>query len=297
MKFYKRFPGDITIKTGDLTLVEFGAYDRLLDHYYAKEQPIDPTRVYTVARCQSAADRRAVDRVLAEYWTLTDAGWVQERADEMIAEALPKIEAARENGKKGGRPVGSGKKPSGLIPETQGGTETGDSEKASQSQNKKEKVSKASPSHPPCRGERFDDFWLAWPKSERKEDKAKCLAFWQRHNLDAIADVILADVRTKRGTEKWSEGYIEAPYRYLNNRRWEDGTTPNEGKPGDAVANWWESGAGIRAKGIELGVGDWSETEQFGPYKARVFAKAGPGPWNAPPPAGMPGVVKTMEHA
>ena len=31
MKFYKRFPGDIDIKTGDLTLVEFGAYDRLLD--------------------------------------------------------------------------------------------------------------------------------------------------------------------------------------------------------------------------------------------------------------------------
>ena len=81
MKFYKRFPGDITIKTGDLTLTEFGAYDRLLDHYYAKEKPIEAKRAYTVARCQTAEDRRAVDRVLAEFWTLTDDGWVQARAD------------------------------------------------------------------------------------------------------------------------------------------------------------------------------------------------------------------------
>lgn len=131
MKFYKRFPGDITIKTGDLSLAEFGAYDRLLDHYYAKEQPIDPERVYTVARCQSASDRRAVDRVLAEYWKLTEAGWVQERADEMIAEALPRIEAAKANGAKGGRPKGSKKKPTGLP----GGTDPVLDQEASQSQN------------------------------------------------------------------------------------------------------------------------------------------------------------------
>lgn len=297
MKFYKRFPGDITIKTGDLTLVEFGAYDRLLDHYYAKEQPIDPTRIYIVTRCQTAADRGAVDRVLAEYWTLTDAGWVQERADEMIAEALPKIEAARENGKKGGRPVGAGKKPTGLIPGTQDVTQTPDSEKASQSQNKKEKVSKPSASHPPAggKGARFNDFWLAWPKNERKQDKARCLDHWKRHGLDDIAETVLADVRTKRGTTKWGEGFIEAPLVYLRGKRWEDGVTPDAEGGAEPVGNWWADGAGVRAKGIELGVGDWSQTEQFGPYRARVFKAAGPGPWNQP--AGLPGVLKTVEHA
>lgn len=302
MKFYKRFPGDITIKTGDLTLVEFGAYDRLLDHYYAKEQPIDPTRIYIVTRCQTAADRAAVDRVLAEYWTLTEAGWVQERADEMIAEALPKIEAARENGKKGGRPPGSGKKPkeepNGNPVGFQTETQQADSEKASQSQ-REEKVSKASPSHPPGGGKaaRFDDFWLAWPKNERKQDKAKCIAHWKLHALDAVADAILADVRTKRGTQKWSDGFIEAPLVYLRGKRWEDGVTPNEGEPGQAVAQWWENGAGISAKGTELGLGPWSETEQFPTYRARVFKAAGPGPWNAPPHAGLPGVLKTLEAA
>ncbi len=147
MKFYKRFPGDITIKTGDLSLTEFGAYDRLLDHYYAKETPIDPKKVYTVTRCQTAADRRAVDSVLLEYWTLTQLGWVQQRADEMIAEAQPKIAAARENGKKGGRPskdqqarLDAFKEPSGLFL----GTQEEPDEKTSQSQNQNGSEAKAS---------------------------------------------------------------------------------------------------------------------------------------------------------
>lgn len=227
MKFYKRFPGDITIKTGDLTLVEFGAYDRLLDHYYAKEQPIAHDRVYTVTRCQTPADRHAVDRVLAEYWTATDEGWIQERADEMIAEALPKIEAARTNGAKGGRPKkvisGTQRKPTGLFCGTQGVTETTVLEKASQSQNKKE-LSKPTASHPLLGG--FGDFWLAWPKNERKQDKAKCLDHWKRHSLDDIAEQIVADIRVKRGTAKWSEGFVEAPLVYLRGKRWEDGVEP-----------------------------------------------------------------------
>ncbi len=241
MKFYKRFPGDITIKTGDLSLVEFGAYDRLLDHYYAKEKPIAPDRVYTVARALCLADRQAVDRVLAEFWTLTPEGWVQERADEMIAEALPKIEAARENGKLGGRPKGSGKKPTGLISETHDVTETGVPEKASQSQNKKE-LSKPTASHPLAGG--FDEFWLAWPKNERKQDKAKCLDHWKRNNLGTIASKIAADVRVKRGTQKWTEGFIEAPLVYLRGKRWEDEVVPDEPRAPSNIHHFTPPGQG-----------------------------------------------------
>lgn len=128
MKFYKRYPGDIGIKTGDLTLAEFGAYDRLLDHFYSKELPIRADRVYSVCRTQTKADRDAVDRVLQEFFTLTDDGWVQQRAEQELAEALPRIEAARANGKKGGRP----KKPTGFSTETQGITQTGVLRKAHQ---------------------------------------------------------------------------------------------------------------------------------------------------------------------
>ncbi len=127
MKFYKRFPGDIQIKTGHLTPAEFGCYDRLLDHYYATESAIPDGRAYSICRAVTKADRGAVDRVLAEFFMSTGDGWVQQRAEEMIAEAQPRIEAAKQNGKKGGRPKS---KPTGFFDETHG-SESG---KASQSQ-------------------------------------------------------------------------------------------------------------------------------------------------------------------
>jgi uncharacterized protein YdaU (DUF1376 family) len=40
VNFYKRFIGDIQAKTGALSLAEFGAYDRLLDHYYSTEKAV-----------------------------------------------------------------------------------------------------------------------------------------------------------------------------------------------------------------------------------------------------------------
>ena len=74
---------------------------------------------------------------------------------------------------------------------------------------------------------RFDDFWNAWPKSERKQDRTKCLDKWTSAKLDTIADIILDDIGLKKLTEKWAGGYIEAPLVYLNNKRWEDGVTPD----------------------------------------------------------------------
>lgn len=73
---------------------------------------------------------------------------------------------------------------------------------------------------------RFEDFWTAWPKSERKQDKVKCAQKWRRSNLDQLADHILADIAVKRQTQKWQGGYVEAPLVYLNGKRWEDGVTP-----------------------------------------------------------------------
>lgn len=132
MNFYKRFIGDITAKTGGLTMAQFGAYDRLLDHYYSTEQPIPPDECYSICRAMTKADRIDVDKVLARFWLLTPEGWTQSKADEVIEKARPLIEAARENGKKGGRPPKpkTQQKPSGLSEETQ----QEPSAKASQSQ-------------------------------------------------------------------------------------------------------------------------------------------------------------------
>jgi len=80
---------------------------------------------------------------------------------------------------------------------------------------------------PPAGGSvRFEDFWSAWPANERKQDKAKCAKKWKSSFLDSSADAILADIAVKRQTQKWRDGYVEAPLVYLNGKRWEDGVTP-----------------------------------------------------------------------
>jgi hypothetical protein len=71
---------------------------------------------------------------------------------------------------------------------------------------------------------RFLEFWDAWPSNDRKQDKSKCSEKWTLKKLDEVADIILADIESKKTTEKWQKGFIEAPEVYLNNDRWEDGS-------------------------------------------------------------------------
>lgn len=142
-------------------------------------------------------------------------------------------------------------------------------------------ISKASPSHPPAEG-RFAEFWSAWPKNERKQDRKACLAKWKLKDLDPQCDALLTDLAIKRQTTKWQDGFIEAPLVYLNNDRWLDGVTPDDGKPGEAAKPWHDTRSGIVAKGIELGLGGWVEAEwvagkapDFVAYRTRVYRAAG----------------------
>ena len=97
------------------------------------------------------------------------------------------------------------------------------------------------PPLPPTGGAcRFEEFWNAWPKSERKQDKVKCATKWKRQQLDNLADSILADIGIKRHTEKWRDGFMEAPLVYLNGRRWEDGVEANGSQTG---SNDWTGSA------------------------------------------------------
>jgi hypothetical protein len=138
----------------------------------------------------------------------------------------------------------------------------------------------------------FAAFWQAYPKKKAKDDALK--AFQKRKPDQALLDAMLRAITAQRGTEDWQkEGgkFIPYPATWLNDGRWQDETVGDVETA--AVKNWWDSGAGVRRHGQELGLPDWSETEQFSTYRARVFAKAGPGPWNEKP-AGLPGVLKPI---
>lgn len=116
MNFWPRWINAIKKRTATLSLMQMGAYDRLLDHYYAEEKPLPGTRdeCYRIVSATSKAEQEAVRAVLDKYFVLRDGFYWNERADEEIAIGLKKIAAAQANGKTGGRPRGSTKKPSGL---------------------------------------------------------------------------------------------------------------------------------------------------------------------------------------
>lgn len=114
MNFYKRFMADYAKKTSRLTLAQHGAYTLLLDEMYTTESglPSEHAELYRICRAMNKAEQEAVMFVADRYFPIGSDGL---RSNERVAEELhlaaPALEAARLNGKKGGRPR---KKPSGL---------------------------------------------------------------------------------------------------------------------------------------------------------------------------------------
>lgn len=102
MNYYRRYVGDYLRDTPRLSMIEHGAYNLLLDYYYAEERPIplDRDEVYLMVRAMTPADRKAVDKVLSTYFTREEDGYHNARADHEIAVSR----TARTNGKGGGRP-------------------------------------------------------------------------------------------------------------------------------------------------------------------------------------------------
>lgn len=93
MNYYRHHLGDYDAATAHLSVIEDGAYSRLIRLYYRTEKPLpaDIMQVCRLVRAQSKAEREAVDAMLREFFDLRQDGWHQERCDE-------EIEAAREEG-------------------------------------------------------------------------------------------------------------------------------------------------------------------------------------------------------
>lgn len=142
MNYYPRFPAHYQTKTLHLTMEQDGAYTRLLDWYYANERPVPHVQRYAIARAMTPSERRSVDAVLEEFFERCSDDWRQARCDAEIEKARPKLDAARANGAKGGRPKkanpegaghGTQQKPTGFPPGFANGTQHEPGAKAPQS--------------------------------------------------------------------------------------------------------------------------------------------------------------------
>jgi uncharacterized protein YdaU (DUF1376 family) len=272
VNFYKRFIGDITAKTGGLSMSRMGAYDRLLDHFYSTELPIAPEEVYSICRAMNKSDREDVDAVLARFWKQTPEGYVQAKAEEVIAKARPLIEAARANGKKGGRPKKQNPEETQPVStenpeETQGEP----SAKAIQSQSQINSVANATGGKPPKDDLSPDAIIFGYGvpylvEAGCKEAHARSFIGRLRklHGDEAVIDKLRACLKVRPSQP------IE----------WLSAALPPEKAP--PKVEWFETQSGIEERGEALGIGRWDEgawksrgfrqADSFSAYKARVMA-------------------------
>ena len=106
MNYYKRHIGDYAAATRHLSILEHGVYMLAMDFYYTTEGPL-PIELKEVCRklgARSKEECAAVDSVLKDFFTLTDAGWTQARCDAEVGDYQRKVETNRVVGSKGGRP-------------------------------------------------------------------------------------------------------------------------------------------------------------------------------------------------
>jgi uncharacterized protein YdaU (DUF1376 family) len=121
LNYYERYCGDYARDTAHLSLAEHGAYTLLLDAYYSMERPFvaDCGPLFRICRAMNKAEQECVRRVVDEFFPVNGDGQRHNsRADRDIEKALKRINSARDNGWKGGRPrknpTGTQLEPSGL---------------------------------------------------------------------------------------------------------------------------------------------------------------------------------------
>ena len=119
MNYFELYPGDYLRDTTRLSLIEHGAYLRLLMAYYGEEQPLpaDPGELFVIVSAITKADRDAVCKVADRFFPVGDDGCRHNgRADEEIAKARRRIETARANGAKHGPKKNPPGNPAGYPP-------------------------------------------------------------------------------------------------------------------------------------------------------------------------------------
>ena len=99
MHYYTWNIGDYSSHASHLNVIEDCAYRRLLDRYYLSEEPI-ALDVSVACRLIGMREHQAeVEIVLKEFFTQTESGWVNKRAEQEIAHFKGKIDQASRAGK------------------------------------------------------------------------------------------------------------------------------------------------------------------------------------------------------
>lgn len=95
MNYYPFHIGDYIAHTAHLDPIEDCAYRRLLDAYYLNEGPLPADASDVARKIRMKANAADVERVLNEFFTLTDDGWLHARCNDEISKMKEKQSKAK----------------------------------------------------------------------------------------------------------------------------------------------------------------------------------------------------------
>jgi uncharacterized protein YdaU (DUF1376 family) len=101
LNYYSHHIGDYRRDTAHLTLIEHGVYRQMLDQYYLDERPIcaNDAKLMRSLCARTADEMQVVKNVLADFFVLTESGYIHKRCDVEIEAFHGKSKSASESAK------------------------------------------------------------------------------------------------------------------------------------------------------------------------------------------------------
>jgi uncharacterized protein YdaU (DUF1376 family) len=199
MHYYQFHIGDYTSHTRYLSPIEDIAYRRLLDIYYLHERPLNSGSASVARQINMREYETEVKSILDEFFTLTDDGWINVRADKEIAHYRGKIEQASRAGK------ASAERRSNVR-----STDVQPTNNHKPITNNQEYI------------DRFDIFWKQYP---RKVAKPNALKSWLKIKPDDVVLKKMLDAINQQQLPSKEIQFVPHPATWLNAKRWEDEIT------------------------------------------------------------------------
>ncbi|MCI0564084.1 MAG: YdaU family protein [Nitrososphaera sp.] len=238
MDYYRRYIGDYYSKTMHLSLIEHGAYTRLLDFCYGQEKasiPLDYDSLYRICSCIDDSEREAVRKIADEFFTVVEGERRNERVDRELREGMARIETNKSRAKRAAfnrwnapsieNPMLQAmlKQCSPYINNSNNKTVTTSPTSSNNKKTNYVRVSRARPvDNLEEKGYCFEAFWKRYPK---KAGKKEAREVWNRKNLeseDKATPIILNLEDRIEHHGQWKKGFIPNPARYLRGELWND---------------------------------------------------------------------------
>ena len=229
MHYYQKNIADYRKDTMGLDHRQHGTYTLLIDLYYMDESPLslDLEKIYFQINARSEEEKASVQLVLKNFFDKTEGGYSHRRCEVELQFYRSKLEASSKGGKKSAalKKLKQASESEGDLESTSSALEITTKQPTTNIQEPKTKVINTT--------HRFEDFWKVWPKSERKIAKEACKTKWAAHNLDPIADKVIAHVERMKSSNQWQSGFEPMVLTYLNQKRYldDDGSSGKLGEP------------------------------------------------------------------